>query len=221
MFFAGWVIFWNISWTYFLFFSIQNINRNIPCHDISFHRSDSVKYIVFEHAHFHNLFLEVNKHFHSEKWLAIVQELDGLMVIFDLIDGVKIGVKFITVWIVILLIAVNHNFSFSTFQRQKNTQKLRLLWCKLVNRAPSDQSNSSQSKLWTPGPKSRICSSHFVDREPRAENPHPTLNLGYPNFEKRVQAILSKKRKTKTSTDGINRVRINTFQELLLKKKIN
>ena len=36
------------------------------------------------------------------------------------------------------------------------------------------------------------------------ENPHPTLNLGYPNFEKSVQAILGKKRKTRTSTDGIS-----------------
>ena len=55
---------------------------------------------------------------------------------------------------------------------------------------------------------------------------HPTLNLGYPNFEKRVQVILGKKRKTRTSTDGIssqkiypNRVRMKTFQEPLLKKK--
>ena len=41
-----------------------------------------------------------------------------------------------------------------------------------------------------------------MDGEPIAENPHPTLNLSYPNFEKRVQAILGKKRKTRTSTDG-------------------
>ena len=102
------------------------------------------------------------------------------MVIFELIDSAMIGVKFIT---------VNHHFSFSTFQRQKKSPELRLLSCNLVNRAPSDQNNSSQPKLWTPGPKSRIYSSHFVDGEPTAENPHPTLNLGYPNFEKRVQVI--------------------------------
>ena len=88
----------------------------------------------------------------------------------------------------------------------KKHPESRLLWCKLVdvNRAPSDQRNSSQPKLWTPGPKSRICSSHFVDGEPTEENPHPTLNLGYPNFEKSMQAILGKKRKTRTSTDGIS-----------------
>ena len=78
------------------------------------------------------------------------------------------------------------------------------MWCKLLKRAPSDQSNSSQPKLWTPGPKSRIFSSHFVNGELTEENPHPNLNLGYPNFKKRVQAILGKKRKTRTSTDGIS-----------------
>ena len=119
------------------------------------------------------------------------------MVIFGLIDSAKIGVKFIT---------VNHHFSFSTFQQQKKYPELRLLSCKLVNRAPSDQNNSSQPKLWTPGPKSRIYSSHFVDGESTAENSHPTLDLGYPNFEKRVQAILGKKRKTRTSTDGISSI---------------
>ena len=61
-------------------------------------------------------------YFRSEKWLFIAQQPGALMVIFDLIDGVKIGIKFITVWIVILLVAVNHHFSFSTFQRQKNIQ---------------------------------------------------------------------------------------------------
>ena len=39
---------------------------------------------------------------------------------------------------------------------------------------------------------------------PTEENLHPTLNLGYPKFEKSVQAILGKKRKTRTSTDGIS-----------------
>ena len=131
------------------------------------------------------------------------------MVIFELINSAMIGVKFIT---------VNHHFSFSTFQRQKKSPELRLLSCNLVNRAPSDQNNSSQPKLWTPGPKSRIYSSNFVDGEPTAENPHPTLNLGYPNFEKRVQAILGKKRKTRTLLMVYlpykiypNRVRMKTF----------
>ena len=49
-----------------------------------------------------------------------------------------------------------------------------------------------------------------------------------PGVQKIVQAILGKKRKTRTSIDGKsypkiypNRVRMKTFQELLLKKKIN
>ena len=44
------------------------------------------------------------------------------MVIFDIINGVKIGAKFITCLIVTLLVAMNHRFSFSTFQQQKNIQ---------------------------------------------------------------------------------------------------
>ena len=116
-------------------------------------------------------------------------------------------------------------FNFPTAKKHPES---RLLWCKLVNRAPSDQSNSSQPKLWAPGPKSRICSSHFVDGEPTEENPHTTLNLGYPNFEKRVQAILGKKGKQELLMMVYlppqiypNRVRMKIFQELLLKKKIN
>ena len=75
-------------------------------------------------------------------------------------------------------------FQLFNFPPAKKHPELGLLRCKLVSRAPSDQSNSSQPRLWAPGPKSRICWSHFVDGEPTAENPHPTLNLGYPNFEK-------------------------------------
>ena len=95
-------------------------------------------------------------------------------------------------------------FQLFNFATAKKHPQLRLLWWKLVNRAPSDQNNSSQPKLWTQGRKSRIYSSHFVHGELTAENPYPTSNLGYPNFEKRVQAILGKKKKTRTSTDGVS-----------------
>ena len=37
-----------------------------------------------------------------------------------------------------------------------------------------------------------------------SRKPHLTLNPGYSNFEKRVQAILGKKRKTRYSTAGIS-----------------
>ena len=40
--------------------------------------------------------------------------------------------------------------------------------------------------------------------EPTVENHHLTSNLGYSNFEKRVQAILGIKRKARPSTDGIS-----------------
>ena len=63
-------------------------------------------------------------------------------------------------------------FQLFNFPNAKKRPELRLLRCKLVNRAPSDENNSSQPKSWTPGPKSKICcSSHFVDEEPTAENP--------------------------------------------------
>ena len=52
-----------------------------------------------------------------------------------------------------------------------------------------------------------------MDGEPTAENLHPTLNLGYPNFE-RVQAILGKKRKTRTSTDGTSSLQNLSKQSL-------
>ena len=74
-------------------------------------------------------------------------------------------------------------FQLFNFPTAKRYPELRLLWCKLVNRVPSDHNNSSQPKLWTPEPKSRICSFYFVDGEPTAENPYP--NLGYPNFRKK------------------------------------
>ena len=69
-----------------------------------------------------------------------------------------------------------------------------------------------------------------MDGEPTEEKPHPTLNLEKfnPNFEKRVQAILGKKRKTRTSTDGISsptnlskQSRNEDIPGLLLKKKMN
>ena len=34
-------------------------------------------------------------------------------------------------------------------------------------------------KTWTDGVKQRICSKHFVDKEPTYENPAPTINLEY------------------------------------------
>ena len=40
--------------------------------------------------------------------------------------------------------------------------------------------------------------------EPTAENLHPTLNLSCQNFEKRVQAISVKKKKTRSSIGGIS-----------------
>ena len=63
--------------------------------------------------------------------------MGALKVIFNLINDAISGVNFITVWIVILLVVINQQFSFSTFQRQKKHPE-------------SDHSNSIQRKSQTP-----------------------------------------------------------------------
>ena len=61
-------------------------------------------------------------------------------------------------------------------------------------------------KLWTVSVKQRICSKHFVDKEPTYENPAPTLNLGYDSERKAKRQNLVNSRKvlefqsTETST---------------------
>jgi len=39
--------------------------------------------------------------------------------------------------------------------------------------------NSLNGTLWMPNRDSRVCNLHFVDSEPMAENPDPTLQLGH------------------------------------------
>ena len=43
-----------------------------------------------------------------------------------------------------------HPFQIFNIPTAKKHPELRLAWCKLVNRVPPDQTNSSQPKLWTP-----------------------------------------------------------------------
>ena len=92
-------------------------------------------------------------------------------------------------------------FRLFNFPTEKKDPEARLLWCKLINRAP--EGTLLKSNIWTPGSKSRVCSSHFINQEPNKEHPYPVLNLGYPNYEKRVENLLGKKRKTRTSVGGL------------------
>ena len=47
----------------------------------------------------------------------------------------------------------------------------------LINR--NVETDRKNVKLWDPTKDSRICSVHFVDGRPTAENPFPTEKLGY------------------------------------------
>lgn len=66
-----------------------------------------------------------------------------------------------------------HHYSFPT------DPELRNEWTKLVNR----QRNDTDARKWLPSKDSKICSYHFVDFKPTAENPNPTLGLGYNPFK--------------------------------------
>ena len=39
------------------------------------------------------------------------------------------------------------------------------------------------------------CSKHFVDGEPTEGNPHPTLELGYHDFTKKVKLLVGSRRR--------------------------
>ena len=54
----------------------------------------------------------------------------------------------------------------------RNSEK-RQRWVWVMKRMNEDKSK------WEPADSDRVCSEHFVDREPTAANPDPTLNLGY------------------------------------------
>ena len=57
---------------------------------------------------------------------------------------------------------------------------VRKKWTHLVNR--SEKKNGRWTN-WTPREHSRVCSKHFLDKEPTQENPLPTLHLGHRKSE--------------------------------------
>ncbi|KAM7430634.1 hypothetical protein ABFA07_018677 [Porites harrisoni] len=64
-------------------------------------------------------------------------------------------------------------FKLFPFPTEKKNPERRLQWAKNISR------NSLNGTLWMPNKDSRVCNLHFVDGEPTAENPDPTLQLGH------------------------------------------
>ena len=54
-------------------------------------------------------------------------------------------------------------------------------WKVLINRV-----HPATNKLLSPSKDERVCSRHFKDGRPTAENPYPTEHLGYPDFRNKV-----------------------------------
>jgi len=70
-----------------------------------------------------------------------------------------------------------------TFPTKKKTPDAREKWKQLVGRLDG-------TKLWSPSKDSRVCSRHFVEKQPTLQNPLPTLNMGYDGADKRVKRMI-------------------------------
>ena len=86
-------------------------------------------------------------------------------------------------------------FKLFPFPTEKKNPERRLRWAKNISR------NSLNGTLWMPNKNSRVFNLHFVDGEPTAENPDPTLQLGH---NKKTRAS---KRPTPTPWDNSLAVR--------------
>ena len=64
-------------------------------------------------------------------------------------------------------------FKLFPFPTEKKNPERRLQWAKNISR------NSLNGTLWMPNKDSRVFNLHFVDCEPTAETPDPTLQLGH------------------------------------------
>ena len=68
-------------------------------------------------------------------------------------------------------------FRLHTFPSEKKRPQERSKWQKLINR--SSPSKNRKGSLFTIKSKMRVCSKHFIDKEPTYEHPYPTEELGY------------------------------------------
>ena len=57
---------------------------------------------------------------------------------------------------------------------------------------PSTLRNSKERSKWEPGNSDRVCSIHFVDDQPSAKNPYPTLNMGYEKKQTNPRRVIKK-----------------------------
>ena len=66
-------------------------------------------------------------------------------------------------------------FLLFPFPTEKKDASARKIWTKMINRT----NENDKKKIWEPTCNSRVCSNHFIDKQPTIAHPHPTLNLGY------------------------------------------
>ena len=90
-----------------------------------------------------------------------------------------------------MTVDVNHHFHCICFLVSKETLKKREVRINLLKRVTAD------NKEWKPCGKDRVCSEHFVDGIPTAENPNPTLKLGYELKQKKTRRTLFREPLTK------------------------
>ena len=73
-------------------------------------------------------------------------------------------------------------FRLFCFHGPKLYKDRRDRWIKLMRRTTVGHA------MWIPKPSDRVCSNHFVDKEPTPDHPDPTIHLGYdfvPNQHRR------------------------------------
>ncbi|XP_070182348.1 uncharacterized protein [Littorina saxatilis] len=79
-------------------------------------------------------------------------------------------------------------FSLHPLPTRKKKPSQRDKWIRLISR--EDTTADGRHKLFSPAKDARVCSRHFLDGNPTAENPFPTENLGYPGFQHKAARVL-------------------------------
>ncbi|XP_052240242.1 uncharacterized protein LOC127850887 [Dreissena polymorpha] len=74
-------------------------------------------------------------------------------------------------------------FRLYPFPTTKRDQDGRTKWKQLVGRSDGTQ-------LWSPSKDSTVCFMHFVDGKPTADNPLPTVKMGYEGADKHVKRMV-------------------------------
>ena len=64
-------------------------------------------------------------------------------------------------------------FILYPFPTESKDKDRKYRWARLIKR------QNKNGSMWLPNKLSRVCSKHFIDREPTKENPDPILKMGY------------------------------------------